>query len=304
MKPNFTHPTGRPHATPLKSLLLAGAALIAGAQASVAQPAHLLNGLTLVTQIYSQQSQGIFTDSEGAQINRYGGSWEDDADPSFIRFGNPIQGVMPGNNTTCAPFVTHLLLATYNWNWGNVVFFDPILNSNHSCESPSSYRYVAMIKQNAGFVAQLPTLNLVQPGDIMALQDVGANTGHTTIVVQVDWLSGKAYPSQLPGADGTLAGSTYYEVEVLDSSSGQHSSDTRTVTLANNTKVITSGAGVGRMGVLVNGNFEVLGHTWSLPTANYATKPATWLSGFKSRFRPQSNREMVFGRLPALNVVP
>ena len=281
-----------------------GTALIAVTQTSVAQPAHLQNGLTLVTQIYSQQSQGTFTDSQGVPLNRYGGSWEDEVDPSFIRFGNPNQGVMPGNNTTCAPFVTHLLLATYNWNWGNVVFFDPILNQNHSCESPSSYRYVAMIKQNVGFEVQLPTLNLVQPGDIMALQDVGANTGHTTIVVEVDWLSAKAYPSQLVGADVNLAGSTYYEVEVLDSSSGQHSSDTRTVTLANNTKVITNGAGVGRMGVLVDGNFQVLGHTWSLPTSNYYTKPNTWLSGFNSRFRPQSNREMVFGRLPALNVVP
>lgn len=264
-----------------------------------AQPLHLLNGLELVEQILDVQHQGIFVDANQVEINRYGGSWNSANDPSYIQFQDLQQGILPGNNTTCSPFVTHLLKTTYNWSWYSHPFFDPIQNKIVKTSSPSSYRYVALIEQGVGFEAQIPTLDQVQPGDIMAIHYLGSTGGHTTLVANVDWASIKAYPSEHANADPSLAGTFYVEVNVIDSSNGHHTNDSRMVTV-NGQTIETHGLGIGTMGVLIDSGFNALGYTWSLPTSDYETKKTGWLNGLHSRLHLQSERKMVFGRLQEL----
>ncbi len=268
-------------------------------QLASAQPAHLMNGIGLVEQIVEAQQNGIFVDDEGVEINRYGGSWNSQNDPSFIRFADPTQGILPGNNTTCAPFITHLLKETYNWSWYNYPFFDPIQNQIVQSSSPRSYRYVALIEQEIGFEQQIHTLDLVQPGDIMAIHYLGGSGGHTTMVVDVNWQSIKAYPSEHANALPELDGTYYVEITVVDSSSGTHTNDSRIVEF-NNEKIETSGLGIGVMGILMDGNANVLGYTWSLPNSDYQTKTGGWLNGLHNRLHLQADRKLVFGRLPEI----
>lgn len=284
----------------LTGFLTAGAVWLSASSEVLAQPAHLQNGLNLVSQIYARQVQGVFTDTNGVPLNRYGGKWKDAVDPSYIRFASA--GVEPANNTTCAPFVTHLLKHAYNWDWYKYSFYDPILGKTTKSASPSSYRYVALIKQLVGFVQKVPSLNLVQPGDVMAMHDLGTSEGHTTIVVNVDWNSRKDYPAGANGADPALAGASVVEVEVLDSSSGKHSLDTRMVPVNGGVPVFNNGAGVGRMGLVIDANNVVLGYTWSVPAGDPAVDAADWLDNFTPNFVPMSTTEIVFGRLP--NIVP
>ena len=270
------------------------AVLTTGIQVVTAQPAHLVNGIELVEQIIETQSGGIFVDENNIEINRYGGSWNSNSNPSYIQLGDPDQDILPGNNTKCAPFVTHLLKETYNWNWRDYNFFDPIKNKVVKSSSPSSYRYVALIEQEIGFEEQIHTLDEVQPGDIMAIHYLGGSSGHTTMVADVNWQSIKAYPSYhnnaLPEFDGTF----YVEVTVVDSSSGTHTNDSRFVTFDNNV-IETHGLGIGTMGVLIDEDF-----TWSLPNSDYDTLTGGWLNGLHSRLKLQSERKMVFGRLPVM----
>jgi hypothetical protein len=117
------------------------------------------------------------------------------------------------------------------------------------------------------------------------------------IIVSVDLANGKAYPSELAAAKPELAGTTYFAVEVLDSSSGVHSDDSRMVPV-NGVDTQIAGIGTGTVGILVNANFEIVGTTWSLPTSNYTTQKTAWLNGLHSRLKMQATTEAVIGRMP------
>lgn len=266
---------------------------------SAAMPLHLERGLQLLDEINSAHHLGVFTDSEGVAVNGYGGSWHSLTNPSFIRFADFDNGVLPANYTTCSPFVTHLLRATYNWDWKKHSFIDPVTLNVVSVASPSSYRYIALMKANLGFVKHTTRLNEVLPGDILSWWQVGTTSGHTSIVISVDFESAKPYPSDHADADPTLAGTTYYEVEVLDSAAGVHTNDSRVFTVDDVSHVV-SGLGSGTMGILVDANFELVGYTWSLPTSNYVTGRKWWLGGLHNRLRRLPEFEAVFGRLPVL----
>lgn len=282
------------------AMTLAVVASLARAQT----PAHLQNGLTLVDQIVAAQQAGIATDVDGTFLNRYGGSWNSPTDPSFIRFLDAANGIRPANYTTCAPLITHLLKHTYGWNWSLFQIPDPLANNQLvSSASPKAYRYVSAIKNLVGFSAQRGTLLAVQPGDVGAYWDIGTDDGHAFLVVGLNLASAKPYPSDVTGAIAALAGATYYEMTVLDSSASGHTSDTRMITFNGGT-ALSGGIGTGVMGVLVNASGAVVAHTWSLPTSNYLTKKngvwvvnPSWLSGLNSRLQFQTSRELVFGRL-------
>ncbi len=315
--------TPRPTWTRFCATLALGAGSLLGAIQLAAQPAHLNRGHQLVDEIVAAQSQGVFTgvvDGATVFLNRYGGSWNSNLNPSFIRFfdANRAANVGPyaANLTECAPLVTHLLRNTYGWDWHQHFISDPMNNGNLVAKSsPSSYLYVSAIKHQVGFASQVTNFLDVLPGDIGARWEVGTSTGHTLIVVGVNLDSAKAYP--VSSADISfvpeLAGSTYYELTVLDSSATGHSggNDTRLITY-NGSTALSGGAGRGVMGVFANANGQVIGHTWSLPTSSYLkTKNGvtgvnpTWLSSIKSRLERQADIELVFGRLPALApVVP
>lgn len=263
-----------------------------------AQPAHLTKGLQLVDEITAAQATGVFADAAGVPLNRYGGSWGSASDPSYIRLANFTQGVLPANNTKCAPLVTHLLKLAYNWNWSAYAFKDPITNQTVTSASPAPYRYVALIKQKIGFAQRIARLDQAAPGDILAWWNIGTDANdHAMIVVAIDWASAKPYPSQLAGANPALEGTTLYAVEVLDSSSGVHTADSRLVNV-NGVDTQVAGVGTGTIGILVNASFEIVGTTWSLPNSNYTTQPTAWLNGLHSRLKLQTSTEAVIGRLP------
>lgn len=295
----------------MKSLHASLFAVAATAVTAFAQPAHLENGLQLVDEIVSAQSQGVYTgDVDGAIVflNRYGGSWNTPGDQSFIRFFDQGTGTLAANYTTCAPFVTHLLKYTYDWNWSDYGIPDPLAdNAPVHKSSPKSYLYVSAIKNLVGFGQQITRLADVQPGDIAARWEIGTDEGHTMIVVSVDLGSAKAYPATSTDSNfvPALAGATYYEVTVLDSSSSGHTDDTRFITY-NGTTGLSGGVGTGKIGVFTDASGEIVAHTWSLPTSSYlktkngvTTVNSSWLSGIKSRLKLQSDVELAVGRLPA-----
>ena len=281
----------------MKSALLALATSALLATAAVAQPLHLQKALQLVDEITGQQDAGVFTETNGTSLNRYGGSWSSATDASFIRFADLANGIYAANNTKCSPLVTHLLKYSYGWNWKNYTFTDPLTNASKSTSSPAPYQYIALTKQNKG-LARVTRLDQAQAGDILSWWTVGSDSNdHSMLIVSIDWASAKAYPTDHALSDQTLAGTTYYEVEVVDSSSGVHTNDSRVVNL-NGVDTVISGIGTGTIGILVNASFELVGYTWSLPTSNYDSQRTGWMQGFHSRLKRTPTYEAVISRLP------
>ena len=283
-----------------QSLILA-VCLLAGSGIALAQSQHLQDALTLAGQIRQKGEAGIFVDAGNVPLNRHGGAWSS-PNQSYIRFEGT--GTLPGNYTECAPFVTRILQHSYNWNWSTYKWTDPATGLPTSTASPNSYKYVIYIKSLLGFSQQLMSVDQVQPGDIVAMRDIGQTTGHTAIVVSVNPASAKPYPSAWSGALAKWAGTTYYELNVVDSSDYYHSADSKKFFDQNGLLITqTRGLGTGIMGVLVNANMEVVAHTWSLPDGDYNGAPAMqtqWINSLHANLRDQvaaGGREMVFGRL-------
>lgn len=287
-------------------LILTASAAPFAVRAQSSQPAHLQNALLLAAQLRQKGEANIFTDADGVELNRHGGDWNP-PDQSFIRFADDANGVLPGNYTECAPFVSRILQYTYGWSWSNYSWFDPEQNAWVTSASPNSYKYAGYIKALVGFSQRITKLDEVQPGDVVSMRDIGEQTGHTAIVVQVRLGSAKPYLSGLANSVPKWAGTTYYEMDVVDSSASKHTNDSRQFYSGGVLVRETKGAGTGVMGVLVNANMEVVAHTWSLPpSGNYygtTNQKNTWLTSLHNRLRDQTapgGREMVFGRL-ALN---
>ncbi len=262
-------------------------------------PSHLSLGMQLVAQMVAQQTDGFFNDVDGVSLNRYGGSWGSNTDPVYIQWANAGTELPAASYSQCSSFVTLLLKAAYNWNWKDYSFHDPILDEVVSKSSPHSYRYVALIKQLVGFSQQILRLDQAAPGDVLAVHELGTTSGHTALFIGVDWASAKVYPGNLAASDPALAGTTYYEVQVLDVNKSAHSFDTRRL-FNNGIEEETGGAGIGVMGILVDANFEIVAHTWSIPTSDYVTHTDSWLDSLHGRLKLQNEREMVIGRIPAM----
>ncbi len=273
----------------LASTLLATAAL-------AQQPLHLQKALQLVDEITGQQAAGVFADAAGVPLNRYGGSWNSATDASYFRFADLPNGVYAANNTKCSPLVTHLLKASYGTDWKVHSFHDPVLKTTKSVASPTPYQYIALTKENKG-LSRVARLDQAQPGDILSWWTVGSDANdHTMLLVAVDWASAKAYPTNHALSDPALAGTTYYEVEVVDSSSGTHTNDSRIVSV-NGVDTTIPGVGTGTIGLLVDASFAIVGYTWSLPTSNYLTQRTGWMQGPHNRLRRAPTHEAVISRL-------
>ena len=288
----------------LLPLLTALTTLGVASIATATEPAHLTAGLQLVDEINATHSLGIFTDGEGTAINNYGGSWNSNNNPSFIRFFDEANGVLPANNTTCAPFVTHLLKHTYNWSWYAHTFLDPISNKAKRSASPNPWQYLALIEQNVGFASQITDALAAAPGDIISIHYSGTTSGHTVILVDLDTANPLPYPESGNNWNPLLAGTTFYRMRVLDSTSSPHSNDTRRFTVVDpDTDIATpheiDGVGTGDMGLIVDAQGNIVGHTWSLPNSDYATQQSGWMGGINSRLELQADRTLVIGRLPA-----
>ena len=266
------------------------------------QPLHLKLGLQLVDEINATHSLGIFEDTEGVQVNNYGGSWEDDVDPSFIRFFDEGDGILPANNTVCAPFVTHLMLHAYDWDWGDYPFDDPKEGiDNNTSESPNPWQYLALVDDNVGFEKKITNIRQSKPGDIISIHYLDGDSGHTMILVDLHLEDPIAYPEAGDNLNPALAGTHFYRMTIMDSTGSPHTNDTREFTIYDDNDDPTDheihGAGIGDMGIFLDINGNIIGHTWSLSPSNPGSQG--WINGMNSRLKLQTERQMVFGRLPA-----
>jgi len=276
-------------------LSLLSLAVVLTTTVTAQQPAHLEAALRLVDEIAAAQTVGVFTDDAGVPLNRYGGSWNSATDASCIRFADLEAGVLPANNTKCAPLLTHLLKHAYGRDWRQFSFTDPILGGTKTTASPTPCQYIALTKAGKG-LTRIARLDEARPGDLLHWWRVGStDSDHSMVIVNIDRTSAKAYPTNHELSDASLAGTTYYEVEVVDSSSGVHTDDSRLVTL-NGAETQIAGIGTGLIGVLANAGGEIVGYTWSLPTSDYATKRTGWLNGLHSRLRRLPAYEAVISR--------
>jgi hypothetical protein len=269
---------------------ITGAASL-GAQAGTTD--HLDMGLELVEHLFIHQTAGQFTDGNMVPLNQYGGSWNNDL---IVEVGDHNLNILPRNNSVCGNFVTKLLNHSFNWNWNNYEFFDPNAGQNVTTASPNSHRYMELINQQIGFKDQILQIQNVQPGDIMVKRDVGTTSGHVWIIKEVILAQPMPYYANQPASQNNLIGTTYYEVDVLDCSSDYHSNDSRKV-FYNGQVYETHGAGVGTVGLLADANGTILGHTWSLPSADYFVSPATWVSQLNDKIELFDETELVVGRL-------
>lgn len=300
--------------------------------------AHLERGETLVAQIVSAQAAGTFEEAD-TLLNVYGGSWDSLTDYSFFRLADPARAIPARNRTTCAPLVTHLLKSAYGWRWSSYSIPHPRTGVLKASASPNPVYYYAAIKNKIGFAAQIEKLTAAQPGDILSIwyKDKTGDEGHTMVLVALD-PTPKPYTAVVDAKTKPehaaivpqLTGKLVYEVTVLDSSATGHTYpapagtshpaqltnaeiDTRWVALPDPTDdtqrlapALTGGAGIGVIGVVVNPtDGKIVGYTWSLPFADYATGSAAWHNGINDRIVFQATRELVIGRLPAgLAVLP
>ena len=255
---------------------------------------HLDMGLELVDNLLARQSAGQFEDDNQVKLNDYGGSWGQGT--LLVQVGEPAGNVLPYNLSICGSFVTKLLNQSYNWNWSEYEFFDPNAGDFVTTASPNSHRYMELIKQQIGFESQIFNLVDVMPGDVMVKRDVGTTSGHVWVIKEVHFEYPMFYPADTPDSVEALIGTTYFEVDVLDCSSGHHSNDTRMVEY-NGLIHETNGAGVGTMGLLVDDQGVMMGHTWSLPSASYDLSLNSWVSQLNDRLRLFGETELVVGRL-------
>ena len=265
------------------------------------QPLHLQMTLTLLDEILNAQSAGVYVDSKGVALNRYGGTWGSSSNPSYVQFADPASGVLPENHTVCSSLITHMLSQAYQWNWKNYPFLDPLSNTVKTVSSPYPYQYAALIKQGKGFSERITQLDHVLPGDIMTRWEIGSSSrGHAFQVVSIDWTAGEAYPVGYSTSNPLLAGSTLYPVEIVDSDpSATHTNDTRLVNV-NGKPTTIGGIGQGTIGVLVDANSTIIGWTWSLPSAYDQTHPSNRLSFVNSNLYWEYSTtpyETVLGRL-------
>ena len=69
-----------------------------------------------------------------------------------------------------------------------------------------------------------------QAAGLFSWWEVGSSSNdHTMILSSINWDSAKPYPLDFANSNPALAGTFYYEVTVIDSSSSTHTADTRAV---------------------------------------------------------------------------
>lgn len=288
----------------LRSLALWGMAATAATRmrGALAQaqtpPAHHTGAQLLLAQILQSQAAGVFADAQGVSINRYGGSWSSPTDPSFVRFADPGAGILPGNNSKCSSMISRLLQTLHGWNWNQsaYAFTDPVSGLLTQKPSPEAYQYGALIQQGRGFTP-LGFANQIQPGDVLAWWLAGSTeSDHVMLVQEMRWGTLRNYPTGLPNSNPALAGMQFLEVRVIDCSSDTHTQDSRWVNV-NGSLTHIAGIGEGTIGLLLDASGRIVGRTWSLPEADFATRPNTWVKSLNSRLKLAPSWGFAVGRL-------
>ncbi len=170
--------------------------------------------------------------------------------------------------TDCSGFINALLKHTYQ-------FSDEQLSAMLQARRPLAKHYYAAIAAAHGFQA-IASLQQAQAGDIIAVRYTnskkGENTGHVML------MSGT--PRQRPASEPVVAGTLQWEVPVIDESESGHGlHDTRHLSEGG----FRDGLGAGVLRIYTDAAGKIVGHSWSVTR--------------KSKFRSQSDRPLVIGRL-------
>ncbi|MDA7644866.1 hypothetical protein N8642_00725 [bacterium] len=277
-----------------RNLIGLGGSLLGASILGAAPTDHLDRGLDLVDHILQHQLAGEFQNDQNEDINNYGGSWGDGT--VEVELGDHNADVMPFNRTMCGSFVTKLLNQSYNWDWTDYPFTDDVLNVPVVTASPTAHLYMELVLEGKGFKLQVDNIADILPGDVMVKRNLNPIAGHVWLVKEVHIGNPLVYPLNHGNSLDEYKGMTYYEVDVLDSSFGYHSYDTRKVTV-NNVVHNTHGAGVGTMGIMVDANGTITGHSWSVPNSDYNQSLGGWVNGVNSRLELLDETEFVVARL-------
>lgn len=277
-----------------KSIIGLGGILLSAGILQAAPTDHLDRGLDLVDHILEHQLAGEFQNDQNEDINNYGGSWGQGT--VEVEIGDHDADLMPFNRSMCGSFVTKLLNQSYNWDWTDHPFHDDVLNVPVVTASPTAHLYMELILEGKGFKLQVGNIANILPGDVMVKRNLDPIEGHVWLVKEVHIGNPLVYPLNHGNSLDAYKGMTYYEVDVLDSSFGYHSNDTRKVTV-NNVLHETHGAGVGTMGIMVDANGTITGHSWSVPNSDYNQSLGGWVNGVNSRLELLDETEFVVARL-------
>lgn len=239
--------------------VVVGAMGVCAGEARAAEPAHL-----------SWAKQLVATVKPSA--NSYG-------DPSLISWSGTNGLAYSTNKTKCASLVTQLLDKAY----------DPDFVGWLGCTSPHAATYHDAIEVEDGFTL-IESIADVQPGDIIAISylDAGceslscgtfagcATSGHVAIVAAV--------PTARKATAPVIAGTSQYEVTIIDSSSSYHgTTDTRYQSDVGGANDQGVGRGTLRLYVdNVDPDHPIVGHSWSTSSG--------------SLYYPHALRDLVIGR--------
>ena len=169
-------------------------------------------------------------------------------------------------STVCSGFITQVLIQTYNYT-------SSYFNTWTGWSDPDAAHYYNVIVAQNHFT-QINNVSQILQGDYIALKypSGSSSSGHIMLVASVPILRTPSAP--------LVAGTTQYEISVMDcSSSGHGSTDTRYISSG----VFHTGAGRGIFRLYVNSIGTVVGYCWS-----------TYSS---STYYSQSQRQLAVGRL-------
>jgi hypothetical protein len=161
--------------------------------------------------------------------------------------------------TNCSTFATILLKHTYGWTDGDFSFW-------WQSTSPSAAKYHDLIQAGNRFT-QIFDRDQIQAGDFIAIKYPagGSSTGHLMMVA--------GDITARTASNPVVAGTTQYEVPVIDSSSSYHgTTDTRHPTQGGGGEGI--GKGVFRIYVDANNQNQIVGYTWSTANGTYYDQSA------------------------------
>ena len=189
----------------------------------------------------------------------------------FIRWKGQDGAAIYENRTDCSDFLNLLLAHAYQ-----VTPDDLLRLTGH--DKPTATIWYDTVLAGKGFTI-IPTLPLVQPGDIIAVQypPGGTDTGHIMIV------AGAPQPraSTAPLVDNTRQ----WEIRIIDSSkSGHGPTDTR----HHPDGTFDRGVGAGILRLYTNPDGSLAGYAWSVLAV--------------SVFEPSTVHKIVLGRLQVQNI--
>lgn len=293
--------------TLITAVVAAGSLTLGALTASAQKTDHLDEALLLSSQIAAKAAAGVFTNSAGAKLNEYGGAWSATASTPKSGYVLEKNGQPATNLTTCAPLISRLLQAKFNWKWNSYSFYDPVKATNVTTASPAPYQMIALLNAGKGFSSSTTRLTDARRGDVLLFsRPEDPADDHAALFIAARWDSAVEYPSDLPDSDAGLEGTYFVEIEILDSTGGAlHAEDSRRVEYPAGVFTNTRGVGTGVMGVLVDEDGDILGHTWSLPTngdpnSDDDDERNDWVRSLNNRLEFQTGsgaRAIVFGTL-------